>query len=277
MRPSVDIVIPVKMPSKHLSVFRKNLSEVPQNFRVNYVLDYYSTTELPLHPLPSKSNERVFVGMFGSPGEARNFALSQCDSQYITFWDVDDMPSLIKFDEFVTGLNYSGADAGVGNWTYSDCPDQLKGSSPRAVSMSPGIWRFVFSRDLISNTRFTSWKWGEDQLFLVSIFEKNPSVYLFSGSVYSYVRHVEGALTTKKENVKDLIKVHEVFSNNLTSIRGNARVCFELMNLKQIYAIFKYGQKRTALKFIFKFLRNLRKRNMSLTQLIYRTWRLNEW
>ena len=277
MRKTLDVVIPVKMPSRHLSVMREYLIGLPSDIKINYVLDYPTNSNLPSQLLSLGEYERVYYGNFSSPGEARNFALNQCDAEYVAFWDVDDFPNLIEIKEFLACLKTSGADLGIGNWTYFDAPNDLRGFSPLAVGMSPGIWRFIFKQDLISNIRFSTFRWGEDQLFLVNVFEKNPSVYLFPNPVYSYVKYVEGALTTKTEFVFDLIKVNECFVSNLVLIQGNARICFEIMNLKQIYTVLKYGQRKAALKLILKLLRELRERDLSLIELMYRAWRMKGW
>ena len=275
--PNLDVVIPVRLPSKHLIDMRRHLVGISNDVRINYVLDCDALDEIETVTFSPSSTERVFSGKFGSPGETRNAALDYCDSEYICFWDVDDFPKLAESMHFLMELKNAKSDLGIGNWTYFDSPHKLKGISPQAVGMSPGIWRFIFKRDLIANIRFSPFMWGEDQLFLLNIFEKNPSVYLFPNSVYSYVKYVEGALTTKTENVEDLIRVNEIFFSQLGSIQGNARICFEIMNLKQIYSVFKYGQKRAAIQTFLNLLRARQKGNLRLRKLMYRAWSIREW
>lgn len=273
----LDVVIPVKYPSKHLSPMRKRLTGLPQQVRVNYVIDVVRENNVKSQISSSKDYEREFIGQFGSPGIARNFALSRCDSEYICFWDVDDQPNVEQSMQLLFGLKTSNRDLGIGNWSYHNRPDDLQGVSPLAVGMSPGIWRFIFKRDLISNTRFSNFKWGEDQLFLLEIFSKNPSVFTDQNSVYNYVKHVEGALTTKNENVADLIKVNSNGLQFLGSIRGSTKICCEIMYLKQIYTVFKHGRLIDALRLLSRGMLGRQGPRVKLFGLLIGLGKVKEW
>jgi len=277
VRIALDVVIPVKYPSIHLSAMQDILIGLPPQVRVNYVIDIARDKNVKSQISSSRGFEREFIGHFGSPGLARNFALSQCDSEYICFWDVDDQPNVEQSMKLLCGLKTSNRDLGIGNWSYHHRPYDLQGVSPLAVGMSPGIWRFIFKRDLISNTRFSDFKWGEDQLFLLEIFSKNPSVYTYQDSVYNYVRHVEGALTTTNEYVTDLVKVNRVGLQELVSISGSAKICCEVMYLKQIYTVFKYGRLIDALRLLIEGMLGWQGPRIKVLGLLFALGRVKQW
>lgn len=244
----LDVVIPVSMPTQHLGEMQTHLSKFGQGIRINYVLDYrHESVILDTPNFVDQSNKRFFQGHFGSPGRARNYAIEHSDAPFICFWDVDDIPVATEALCFVKELMNSKRDIGIGNWAYVDKPDIRQGISPYKVGTSPGIWRFFFSRQFMDSVRFTDFKWGEDQLFLGEIFAKDPRFLTTEQIVYRYAKHVPGALTTKNENVLDLVEVTKQAIPILRSIIGVARVCFEIMIWRQIYTTFKFGGIRLGL------------------------------
>jgi glycosyltransferase involved in cell wall biosynthesis len=245
--------------------------------RINYVLDFESESTTESQSFIPRSHERIFNGEFGSPGGARNFALNYCDSEYVCFWDVDDLPNLVEIMNLLIGLKNSNKDLGIGNWSFHDSPIRLQGVSPFSVGISPGIWRFIFRRELVASTKFSLFKWGEDQLFLLEIFKKKPTVFTYLNSVYFYVRHTDGSLTTKTENVFDLIKVNEIGLKHLGLIHGRAKICFEIMHLKQIYSVIKYGQCRVGGRLLVKNILSFGRRNMNPVSLVYRIGKIRKW
>lgn len=244
----LDVVIPVSMPTQHLGEMHNHLSKLDQEIRINYVLDYrHKSVILDTPNFVDYPNERFFQGHFGSPGRARNYAIEYSDSPFICFWDVDDIPLATEAFCFVKELMNSKRDIGIGNWAYVDKPNIGQGISPYKVGTSPGIWRFFFSRQFIDSVRFSDFKWGEDQLFLGEIFAKHPRVLTTEQIVYRYAKHVPGALTTKNENVLDLVEVTKQAIPILHSISGVARGCFKIMIWRQIYTTFKFGGIRLGL------------------------------
>ena len=249
---NLDVIIPVLMPSMHLSKLRSFLSNAPMDIRFNYVLDYSSEKVAEEEIFDAQPNERFFRGAFGSPGFSRNDGLDVCDSKYVCFWDVDDEPDVDQLLSMMNKFKNSKRDLAIGNWSYLERFDRPRGVSPRSVGNSPGLWRFAFKRELIGSLRFGSYRWGEDQLFLLQVFAKKPSVFTFDKIIYRYTRHSRGGLTTKHENVVDLAKVHGIWPKSLNKIEGNARICFEVMYLKQVYSVAKYGGLKMTLKVLLK-------------------------
>jgi hypothetical protein len=51
-----------------------------------------------------------------------------------------------------------------------------------SIAMDPGFWRMIFRREIIGSVRFTSYKMGEDQLFLLALDFFNRKLFFSSFS-----------------------------------------------------------------------------------------------
>ena len=277
MRPSLDIVIPVKFPSIHLNRMRKLLNQLPQDIGVKYVLDCETHIQIDFDNMNIKAYEQVISGKFSSPGLARNAGLDQCKSDYVIFWDVDDEPILLQINNLLNYMFSNKGDVGIGNWIFRDSPDRLQGISPLSVGISPGIWRFLFRREFIEDLKFSNLKWGEDQLFILRVLAKNPKILTCESAVYGYTKHVPGALTTETKNVLDLIEVNRLGLNFLSNIKGGARVCAEIMHFRQILTVLKHRKVRAAWKLLFYSIINLRARKTHLFKVFLQWRRSSQW
>lgn len=277
MRPTLDIVIPVKFPSAHLNYMRGILRELPQNINVKYVLDCDLNIKIDFDQMMMKKHEHFIRGNFGSPGVARNIGLAQCKSEYVIFWDVDDEPNLSETIKLLEWLFSNDGDVGIGNWVFRDALCKLQGITPINVGMSPGIWRFLFLRKFIEDLEFTDLKWGEDQLFILRVLAKNPKIFTSESVVYRYTKHVQGALTTETKNVIDLIEVNKRGLDELSTIKDGARVCAEVMHFRQILTVLKHRKIVSAWKLMSHSILNLRARKPYLLRLFLQGKWSNQW
>jgi hypothetical protein len=247
---NIDVVIPVKMPSEHLELMRKAIAPHSAFIRATFVLDYEKAGEElnPQLPESSSANERILRGEFGSPGMARNAGLKFCDRPYICFWDVDDFPEVIQFEELVSDMRQSQADVAIGNWVSTGDVYKAKGVTPLSVAMHPGIWRIIFRREITERIWFSNLMWGEDQVFLAEILARNPKIITSDRVVYRYSTLVSGSLTSKRSFVQDLPKATMKCLLHLKSSQGTARFVVITMLVKQIVTAIKYGSGSIPLK-----------------------------
>ena len=271
MEYELDAVVPVLMPSPHLSIFRESLKHGYSGLRINYVLDFgQSEVDALKIERNLKPFERCFTGNFGSPGAARNHGLQFCEAEYVCFWDIDDQPQINETVDLARILKANYSDVGIGNWTKIGNPQTIFGTSPKSVGKSPGIWRFVMSRHFISDLKFTDYKWGEDQLFLIQMMARKPKITCSQKTLYSYSVLTQGALTTNKSLVSNLADVSEASMEFLPQLNGGAKRCGEIMVLRQIITILKYGN-WIMLWNSLKSLQAIRPRVLSVSN-IARTW-----
>lgn len=150
------------------------------------------------------------VGFFLGPGNARNAAFELVKSEWVVFWDSDDIPNpgaIIKSIE-----SNKDSDVIIGGYVttnfHSDfTKDVIKHSKNiRHVIWSPGIWRIVFKFKIITEP-FSKYKMGEDQIFIIKNKILNRPIHFEKAVFYKYFTNVPNQLTSNKNTLADLIKV----------------------------------------------------------------------
>jgi hypothetical protein len=274
----LDVVVPVKMPTDFLTSFKAGLGALNHSIRINYVLDIGGLdNENESKFTYSGLNERTISGNFGSPGKARNAALGNLDAKYLCFWDIDDSPVSSEFLNLIILMEESNADVGIGNWSYLDSPDKLEGISPLDVAHKPGIWRFIFKQECVSQCRFIESLWGEDQLYLHEVFLINPKVVTSDRLIYKYRRYAHGSLTANKNNAPDLFEVLRRGIPLLGKLYCPTRGYFFLIYCRQILTLIKHRKILYSLKAILLLIRSYGFRNnvfRDMYQLLFgrKTW-----
>lgn len=255
MKLLLDVVVPVLIPSEHIEPFQKNLFEIVPGLRINFVMDFAFCAGTPKVPLNIRQpRERVFSGNFASPGAARNEAIKSCDSPYLCFWDIDDFPRPREYMSLIHQMRESNADVGIGKWNFVGERTNPRGNRATDVANFPGVWRFIFRRDFVKDLSFTELNWGEDQLYLMEVFSRNPKVELYDKVLYQYSKYSPGSLTSKSYHVVDLFKANKDGMKLVKRMRGSFRLCGEVMLLRQVYSIFRYGGVRLGFKSLLNYL-----------------------
>ena len=245
----LDVVIPVKMPSQYLDTFILNTRNSLDVIRFNYVLDGIQIQEVGKSMIKSYSNEqhRFIYGNYGSPGVARNAALSKCEAKYLMFCDVDDVPIFENIYTFLKICATHRADIGIGGWMVLG-ETKVKSTRPISVGLNPGIWRMIFSRELVGGTTFSDAHWGEDQEFFVKMLEKKPKLFVDNLPIYKYRRDVLGSQTSNTSNVEYLAKITKNCIRAGMSTTRASRVVVITMILRQILTLIKYGKNTMKLR-----------------------------
>lgn len=190
---------------------------------------------------------KLMIGEFNSPGLARNVGLSEATSPWIVFWDADDSPkphaslqAIAEIQNSTTNLictQYSIYDASTKNEIYSSELRTSEVKNLQAVGTQPGLWRFIFSRDLLSNLKFTPSKMGEDQEFLAQVFNRNPHVVFEDLHSYNYLVSRKGQLTEDKSNISYLIDTIEKIKGLNSKTPAKFKECVRLMLIQMILAL----------------------------------------
>jgi glycosyltransferase involved in cell wall biosynthesis len=208
-----------------------------RNFEVIFVNDSDDIqVERKLQELALKLREtskvKVIKSRCRNPGGSRNLGLTIAQGSWIVFWDCDDIPNPQKVLEMIIIADNSGSDVTLGDFQRLDSSSAkvtLKEISNRqkpleSVAINPGLWRFAFKSDLLSDTKFPELSMAEDQIFLADILGKSDNLSCFQEVVYEYWNHPSGQLTKNVEKIGQLNIAVEHFYK-----KYKARKCLPLL------------------------------------------------
>lgn len=157
-----------------------------------------------------------------NPGGARNIGLNLAKTEWVVFWDCDDLPDVPNVLNMIMRPESDGSQVVIGNYEKEELRTRKITSAsinPKFwqidVGLNPGIWRFAFKRDFIGSTRFPELKMGEDQVFLQRIFTKSPKVRVYDEIAYRYRLGVPNQLTSNRHNMSDLISSNVIMKSEL--------------------------------------------------------------
>jgi glycosyltransferase involved in cell wall biosynthesis len=147
---------------------------------------------------------------FKSPGSARKLGLSFVKTDWVVFWDSDDVGYPSKVQSVISeATNLTQAIIGTYE-TFDREGRAITKISPKIarleeIGLDPGFWRMVFRVERIAHSQFVATQMGEDQLFLASI-DLNEDEVLYSESVlYKYFSGSSDQLTNKKSAISTIV------------------------------------------------------------------------
>lgn len=180
---------------------------------VHDVRDDETSVELKKIIRSSKNSNIEFIeGFFGSPGIARNQGLRMVLTEWVCFWDSDDLPNIKGFEKLIS---LSGADDEVliGNFIEANIEtlDEVlrevdKKNILSSIADFPGIWRMVFRSSTLIDLNFSDHLMGEDQLFLLNYRFAVRKLHHEEIFVYKYFKGFEGQLTSNPKALASLEK-----------------------------------------------------------------------
>lgn len=207
-------VVPIHQMAGKLQNLRSWLakSQEIQIVLVNDLSDDLTHVELEeMVKKMSSSDIQLVKGHFGSPGASRNKGLELVKTEFVTFWDSDDLPDPVKFIEMCRILKFSGAQVCVGEYEIINLRNQkvtvkeiLHSDVNHNVAITPGVWRMVFRSDSIPNKPFTNLRLAEDHIFLQEVKFPTMEKRVFRERVYTYFYAGEDNLTSNRSLIPDL-------------------------------------------------------------------------
>ena len=184
-----------------------------------------------------------------SPGEARNVGMALSDRPYITFWDADDIPAIPAIVEMLHRLSAEpNKKYGIGGFEIIE-PSTAKVLSQQVLTEksdsqgklfdNPGIWRWIFLKEKIQETKFQKFRMGEDQDFIADLNPKSDEIILSSLITYRYVKGWSNQLTNNQGALNELSKSIQYLGEKV--LNGEANEWHRKFLLRQILTSIKRG------------------------------------
>ena len=271
-------IIPIGKMNGNLIILKSWINQIP-NYPLKVILihdfqDESTAVELNKLVAAHLGLEIVLIsGSFGSPGAARNSALSLVDSEWLAFWDCDDFPLL---NEIFTAINNSDSDVEilVGGFITRNIDGSITSKrhstnpSAKNVSINPGVWRMVFKSELVSELKFEKLMLAEDHLYLSKMNFVTKKVKYIPNPFYEYYMGGVNQLTKNPLFLKDLIVASDKILYELGNDLTREQIVFNLtLVLRQQITLLKKGDARLKLRSIYLITRFFAKSDLSTLKL----------
>jgi glycosyltransferase involved in cell wall biosynthesis len=192
----------------------------------------------------------LITGNYGSPGIARNAGFEKVKTDFVTFWDSDDLPNLGQYLEMTKILNQGIADVCLGEYEIVNLKDlsvEVVNLTSTAVNhevaLNPGVWRMVFRTSLIPKSPFRNHQLGEDHLFLQELKFASMEKAIIKKIVYTYFYAGEGNLTSNKRLIPELMPVFTATDEyRKKSVSNEEREFASILLVREGITMIKSGQ-----------------------------------
>ena len=264
----LSVVVPIGNMARNLQFVESWLKQV-KKYSLEVILVHDQTfldvgTELK-ELVQSVNTSKVILiqGVFGNPGSARNAGLEIATGDWVGFWDSDDTPNIEnifsainisqEYDEILVG-NFSVFD--IKTMDYRTPIKNVNGIN--SVAMNPGIWRMIFRRQTISDTKFPSLRMGEDQVFLARLNFGMRKLRFVESIFYQYNLGGPSQLTKSRIALKDLPLASAIILEHAKKAQRKQSIFDMQLFFRQQITVMKNGDfllKLSIFKFIGKYLK----------------------
>jgi glycosyltransferase involved in cell wall biosynthesis len=271
-------IIPIGRMNGNLTILKSWISKI-SNFPLRVILIHDFQDESTAFELKELAAEHLGLdiiqisGSFGSPGAARNSALSLVDSEWVAFWDCDDSPLLNEIFNAIYNSD-SSVEILVGGFITRNIDGSLTSKrhstnpSAKSVSINPGVWRMVFKSELVANLKFDELMLAEDQLYLSKMNFVTRKVKYISNPFYEYYMGGVNQLTKNPLFLKDLIVASDEIIKELSNVLTNEQMVFNLtLVLRQQTTVLKKGDHRLKLRSIYLIIKFFAKSDLNTLKL----------
>ncbi len=249
------------------------LEQLPLSLEVILVLDSddesVRDSVQEIAAMASKKNVSVLISQYRNPGSTRNIGLKAATGKWICFWDADDLPEVSNVWRNVESKENQETDIIVGNYRSVDFETEHRAEYRHETSdplmnvyLNPGLWRFVFKRELLENLSFPALKMGEDQVFLFRSINKTKSIKFVEVYFYNYYQYSTGQLTKSKNISKELMQARdlckEIFRFNKNNYLLSAIIRQDLTLIKRAGFSIKFMTVVEVVKLCTKSINNLK-------------------
>lgn len=260
----VSIICPVRNMSGRLQMLEKWIDKLTEDPRAEVVVVHdfsEDATGDELKSICEKNDSVIFIqGLYGNPGSARNAGLEICTGNWVSFWDCDDEPNTHEFLALIDKIEKVKPDISFGRFSVfnensgvvieASTWNSAKEKNLRVVARNPGIWRVVFSRNLLQGMAFKPLRMAEDQIFISEAIMKAGKVDFFDNLIYSYFIGSDRHLTKNPQALQDLLPAFNQTSQMIGIGPIELAPFLQMMAARQLISGLKFGTLRTRLGLI---------------------------
>ena len=254
MLPLVTIITPITgVPDvkRNLDKWVSKLKNQPISLIIVHDKTALDTSAYIRDVTASLDPEQVVVieGVFGSPGAARNAGIAIAQSEWIAFWDSDDVGEPENLLSAVT--KYSESQIIVGAFTLNYDLDEdvcrqvtIKKNKDKYLQLASqgGLWRYVIKSDVIGGKRFTTNMMGEDLLFLFELDLFNIEVTHCEMILYNYYYGSNFHLTSNRKYQAQVWSTFDQLQNRINSKNKKLNLFETGIFFKLFFSVCKYSE-----------------------------------
>lgn len=264
----VSIIIPVYNLEKYIQFNIDNmLSQSYENLEIIYVDDGSTDSSAQIIKSAAEKDSRIkyYYKENGGVSSARNFGIEKANGEYIMFVDGDDIINKHAVELYYGSIIKANADISFSNMTEindihyaAECPanvnDVIIGLSDilkkEYIIVGFSSCAKLFKASFISDLRFnTSFKIGEDTLFMSQVLNKNPAITYIDTPLYYYYQRQESAMHSGFDNNKFVVGTMEFIVESLEHDCNDYIFAYYLMRLYHFICYERtlvYGRKEFA-------------------------------
>jgi glycosyltransferase involved in cell wall biosynthesis len=256
---SASIVCPVFNMAGRLELLEGWIQAVSLHPRIEIIIVLDVSDEATRNELDKicqkHKNIKFTEGYFGNPGSARNAGLELCQGKWVVFWDSDDEPNVENFLASIKSIEETNSDLFFGRYKVFHEGSRSLFDSPAwtfdtqinlsIVAQNPGIWRIIFSRELIDGLRFNPLRMAEDQIFICEAILKAKTITFADSQIYTYFTGSLNHLTRNPEALQDLLPAFIKTSELIHGKSLELRPFLYLMAARQLISGSRYGNMRS--------------------------------
>ena len=239
----VSVIVPVTLMAGMLDNFKSWSLTLDSKYHLIVVHDHgddQTSNELQEFLSASLNCGYTFVeGKFGSPGKTRNAGLEHVNSDWLIFWDSDDLGYVSSLNLWLEENKKNQADLIIFRYAKFDLATGILTTSPKwdenlesnhfTWLMEPGLWRCLLRTQSIKKLRFSDSRMGEDQVYVLDILAQDMQYEFSDVLLYEYYVSRSGQLTGNKDAVKEILRARkEILARRYTRV-GLARMAIEVM------------------------------------------------
>lgn len=209
-----------------------------------------------------KGKITIFESGLNSPGATRNIGLNLVKTEWVAFWDADDLGDV---KEALVAISEASQSDEVIVGSFSICENTTSGcqivrfkniqdyeTNILDVAFNPGLWRMIFKVSGVKKNSFPNWKMAEDQAFLFTNEFPMRSIYFTNRNWYCYFLNVAGQATRSPQSIRQLRVSTSWFGTEINLANDGFFDFGILLLMRQILSSIRHG------RFIDKFVITLK-------------------